>query len=142
MHSQFTAAQRLAAIELSRHPPELSSGGIIVLRLRFDSDVPLTHVLPFCLATLPEGFDKTTVPDGSLVDFIPYFCASADFASGIWSQATSTSIIEAPLRAIMASGIGLTTTRKLKVVSPEKCAEAALRSISGNRNTHLALFGL
>jgi len=112
VHANFTSSQRLAAMEASRHPPALKGGSLVLLKLRFGTNVPSTHSLPFCLATLPLDFVTSSVPDGASVKFKPYFSTSD--IGGVWSHQNPITLLQAPLRSVLVSGLEFTALRKLK----------------------------
>jgi len=118
VHASFTAAQRASAMEATRHPPSLLPGGIVLLKLRFGTAVPITHRVPFCLGVVPEDFILAAVPDAGLIKFKPYF-SSSDIG-GVWSNEIQGVILSAPLSSILASNLEFTQARKLKASSIKK----------------------
>lgn len=114
-HVNFTAQQRLKAMNDSRSPPHLAPGVYVLLRLRHNqSGVPTSHALPCCIGVIPAGFTFASLPDGGVVRFSVMFTTAADL-TGTWT-ATATAI-EAPLSSILISGLTLTQARKVTAAS-------------------------
>jgi len=120
-HSAFTSAARAALQKAARSPPELAPGALVLLRLKYGSVVPSTHRLPVCLGRLRDDFEVGSVSDGALVSFAASFSSAPDL-SGTWKESTDEAMkaIQVPLRAILVSGLSLTTQRKLTQASVSK----------------------
>ena len=130
-HTGFTEQHRRRLQQQMRAPQNLSSGdGIVLLRLQFGSAVPVTHVLPFCLAMVLdslEGSSAAAVSNaGTLVSFAPFFTQATDLA-GTWTPSNHHPSMKAPLSTILVSGLSFISTGRLEVASQRRVSELVSR---------------
>lgn len=114
-HASFSESERVRLLSGRHLHPNLLPGGLVLIRLRFGTATPTTHVLPVCIGRIPESINLSD--SGALIEFGALFTKKSDL-TGTWAVGDGQlSVIKAPKFSILLSNLELTGALKLSAAS-------------------------